>query len=223
MPAWMTRFFNFISDLPGRASPKWPWPLRKVRKADISNTERDLFERSGETVISMQVSGSFTGDPDHGKAWLTERADYHERRESITRSVEIAVALLILGEILLALWQGHLQSINFKEQQEVLTNLQTSSAATAKTLTSLQSAIESTNAILQMQLDASRKSEVQAERSAKAAEASASVAALSLHTSERAYIDVDAGLTSSPKVGERLAFRAYFTNVGRTPAPGRGY
>lgn len=211
MPDWMSRFFNFIRNLPGRASRMWSWPLRKFRKLDIPESERESFARYGETVIAMQAAGSFEGNVEHARDWLTERARSRQRRENITLILEIAVALLILGEILLALWQGHLQSVNFKEQQQVLTNLQTSSAATAKT-------IESMNAILQMQLDAAKKSEVQAERSAKAAEASASVAALSLHTSERAYIDVDAGLTSTPKVGERLAFRAYFINVGRTPA-----
>src|SRR6266478_6592003 len=101
MPNWMTWLPNFLRDLPSRASPRWPWPLRKVRKADIPNTERDLFERYGETVISMQVRGSFVEDAEHARAWLTERADYQERRERITLLLEIVVVLLILGEILL--------------------------------------------------------------------------------------------------------------------------
>jgi len=78
MPNWVTQF---IRDLPSRASPKWSWPLRKVRKAKIPKEDRDYFERYGENVISMKVSGSFDQDEQHARAWLTERADYHERRE----------------------------------------------------------------------------------------------------------------------------------------------
>src|SRR6266852_1556368 len=222
MPNWMTRSLNFIRDVPSRASPTWPWPLRKVRKADIPKEERDLFERYGETVISMQVSGGFTQDVEHAKAWLTERADYHERREQwlSTRELilEIVIIALIGWEIHMSYRQEGLQSQDFEKQQQVLTNLQSSSAATANTLTALQRTAELTNTTLQAQLDAVTKAEAQAERSAKAGEASASVAALSLHISERAYVDVDAGVTSTPKVGERLGFQAYFTNVGRTPA-----
>jgi len=218
MTDWVTRSFKLIRNLPGRISSKWPWPLRKVRKANISNEEREVFERYGEAVIAMQVSGSFDQNVEHAREWLSERTRSRQRRETFTLSLEIAVVLLILGEILLAFWQEHLQSRNFKEQQQILTNLQTSSAATAKSLTSLQSATESMNATLQMQLDALKKSEAQAERSAKAGEANASVAALSLHISERAYVDVDAGVISAPRAGEKLGFRAYFRNVGRTPA-----
>jgi len=218
----MTRFFKFICDLLSRASPPWPWPWpwpqRKARKTDIPAEERELFERYGETVISMQVSGSFVQNVEHARDWLTERTRSRQRRETITFVLEIAVVLLILGEILLALWQEHLQSRNFNEQQQVLTNLQKSSEATAKTLTSLQSATESMNTILQMQLDAAKKSAAQAERSAKAGEASASTASQSLHVSERAYVHVDAGVTSIPKAGEKLGFQAYFENSGRTPA-----
>jgi hypothetical protein len=72
-------------------------------------------------------------------------------------------------------------------------------------------------AAMQLQLDAARASEAQADRSAKAAEASASVAMLSLHISERAYVDVDAGLTSTLKAGEKLGFQAIVSNSGRTP------
>ena len=218
MPNWMMQFLKSIRDLPSRTSPRWPWPLRKVRKANIPRGARDFFERYGETVISMQVSGNFEQNAENARAWLTERADYQERRGSVTFALEIVVVVLIGGEIVLALWQGHLQSRNFDDQQQVLTNLQNSSAATAKTLTSLQSAIESMNTTLQMQLDALKKSEAQAERSAKAGEASASTASQALHVSERAYVHVEAGVTSVPKAGEKLGFQAYFENSGRTPA-----
>jgi hypothetical protein len=229
MPNWISWFFKPIRDLYSRASRNWS--LRKSRKAGIPPDLREICERYGEDVIGLTLASGHTPRAkelqtiyatdetvEHARTWLTERTRSRQRRERITFSLEIAVVLLILGEILLGLWQEHLQSRNFKEQQQVLTNLQTSSAATAKTLTYLQSATESMNTTLQMQLDAVKKSEAQAERSAKAGEASASVAALSLHISERPYVDVDAGVTSTPKVGERLGFQAYFTNVGRTPA-----
>ena len=214
----MTQSFKFIRDLPSRASPTWLWPFRTARKANNPAAERDLFERYGETVIAMQVSGSFDQNVEHARDWLTERTRSRQRRERITFALEIVVVLLIGGEILLGLWQGHLLSLNFNEQQQVLTNLQSSSAATAKTLAALQSTTELMNTTLQMQLDAVKKSEAQAERSAKAGQASAATASQALHVSERAYVDVDAGVTSIPKVGEKLGFQGYFANSGRTPA-----
>ena len=135
MPSWLTQTLTFIRDLPGRASPKWPWPLRKVRKADIHKEERDLFERSGETVTSMQVAGSFTGNVDHAKAWLTERADYHERREQWISGrdlfLDIVIILLIGWEIRMSYRAERLQNDNFREEKAVFENLQSSSAATA--------------------------------------------------------------------------------------------
>jgi|SRR5882724_295163 len=218
MPNWVTRLLKFIRNLPSRPSPTWPWPFRTPRKANISATERDIFERYGENVIAMQVAGSFDQNVEHARDWLTERTRSRQRGERITLALEILVVLLILGEILLGLWQGHLQSRNFDDQQKVLTNLQNSSAATAKTLASLQSATESMNTTLQMQLEAAKRSAAEAERSAKAGEASAATASQALHVSERAYVGVDAGVTSIPKVGEKLGFQAYFANSGRTPA-----
>lgn len=73
-------------------------------------------------------------------------------------------------------------------------------------------------AAMLMQFDATKASQAQAERSAQAAESSAAIAAQSLHVSERAYVDIDAGVTSTPKAGEKLSFLAYFANSGRTPA-----
>jgi hypothetical protein len=229
MPNWIIRIVKLIRDLPNRA--RRIWPLRKPQKADIPPELRAICERYGEDVIGLTLASGHTPRAselrtiyatdetvEHARTWLTERTRSRQRRDRITFSLEIVVVLLIGGEIVLGLWQEHLQSRNFEKQQQVLTNLQNSSVATAKTLTSLQSATESMNTTLQMQLEAVKKSEAQAERSAKAGEASASVAALSLHISERVYVDVDAGVTSTPEVGERLGFQAYFTNVGRTPA-----
>jgi hypothetical protein len=206
-------------------------PVPESRRAEIPADIRAICERYGEDVIGLTLASGLNPRAKdlqavyqtdetvaHATAWHTERGRSRQRRERITFSLEIVVVLLIGGEIFLSLWDGHLQARNFERQQQVLTNLQKSSAATAKTLTSLQSATESMNTILQMQLDAARKSEAQAERSAKAGEASASTASQALHVSERAYVHVGAGLTSPPKAGEKLGFQAYFENSGRTPA-----
>jgi Tfp pilus assembly protein PilV len=177
----------------------------------------------------MQASGNFAQNPEDARAWLTERADYHERREQITLLLEIAVAVLILIEIGLAIWQGHLQSVNFKdeqqaqtknfnEQQQVLTTLQRNSETTANNLASLHTSIESTNTILQMQLDALKKSAAETARTAKAGEASASTASQALHVSERAYVHMTASLLKPPAAGERVHPIVVITNVGRTPA-----
>ena len=215
MPNWMTRSLKFIRDLPSRASPRWPWPLRKVRKANIPQEDRDYFERYGETVIAMQVSGSFKSDEERARAWLTERADYHERRDAWISgrdfALEIVVIALILSEIIL-------QSRDFEKQQTVLTNLQDSSAATASAMTSLQHATEAMSTTLQMQLDAVRKSEAQAERSAKAGETSASTASRALHVSERAYVHMTPSLAKPPSAGEKLQYSVLIGNSGRTPA-----
>jgi hypothetical protein len=222
MPKWINGFFKPIRELPSRGSPRWPWPLRKVRKANILPRERDFFERYGENVISNKVSGSFDQDVEHAREWLTERADYHERSEQWIPARDLILELVIIAligwEICLGYQQEHLQSRNFKEQQQVLTNLQNSSAETAKELTALQRTNELMNATLQLQLDAAKKSAAQTERNAKAGEASASTASQALHVSERAYVHVEAVLTSIPKVGEKLGFQAYFQNSGRTPA-----
>jgi hypothetical protein len=206
-------------------------PLPKSQEAEIPAKIKEICERYGEDVIGMMLASGLNPRAQdlraiyatdetiaHATAWHTERSRSRQRRERITFSLEIAVVLLILGEILLGLWQGHLQSRNFNEQQQVLTNLQTSSAATAKTLTSLQSATESMNAILQMQLDAAKKSAVQAERSANAGEASASTSSQALHVSERAYVNIISSLLKPPSAGEKLQYSVVLSNSGRTPA-----
>jgi hypothetical protein len=114
MPNLATRFSEFI-----HANPPWPWPW--LRNTNITDAEREIFEHYGETVISMQVRGSFVEDAEHAREWLKERTRSRQRRETITFILEIAVVLLILGEILLALRQERLQSLNFKEQQQTQT------------------------------------------------------------------------------------------------------
>jgi hypothetical protein len=71
---------------------------------------------------------------------------------------------------------------------------------------------------LQVQLDAVRKAEVQAGRSAEAAESSASTASQALHVSERAYIYMTPSLRKPPSSGEKLQISVVIGNSGRTPA-----
>jgi len=229
MPNWILRFIKFVRDLQSRVSRKWS--VRTTRKAGVPPNLREICERYGEDVIGLTLASGHTPrakelqtiyatdeSVEHARTWLSECAKSRQLRERITFSLEIVVVLLILGEILLSLWDGHLQSQNFDKQEQVLTNLQNSSAATAETLTSLQSATESMNTILQMQLDAARKSEVQAERSAKAGEASASTASEGLHISQRAYVHLTASLLKPPAAGEKVHPIVTIANVGHTPA-----
>jgi len=136
-----------------------------------------------------------------------------EERRSARRELResIAVAIAILAAIFTA-WQGY-EAHEARVDADRAADHARQDAKEAAT-----QARKDAQLGMQLQLDAARTSQVQAERSAKAAEASASVATLSLHISERAYVDVDAGATSTPKAGEKLGFRAYITNSGRTPA-----
>src|SRR5207248_10697410 len=110
------------------------------------------------------------------------------------------------------------QTKNFNEQQQILTTLQKSSQTTTDNLTSLHTAIESTNTILQMQLDALKKSGAETARTARAGEASASTASQALHVSERAYVHLTTSLAKPPTPGEQLQLTSFVINVGRTPA-----
>ena len=147
-----------------------------------------------------------------------------QRNEELAQrdfKMEVGVMVLIGFEIVLSvvgLWMGYQQGKVLDKQTSALTHMDTSTAATASAMTSLQHATESMNTTLQMQLDALKKSAAETARSAKAGEASASTASQALHVSERAYVHVDAGVTSIPKVGEKLGLKAYFENSGRTPA-----
>lgn len=170
----------------------------------------------------MKVSGSFDQDEGHARAWLTERADYHERREQWISARDLILDLVIIAligwEIHLGYQQERLQSRNFKEQQQSLTNLQNSSAETAKTLASLQRTTELMNTTLQMQLDALKKSATETARSAKAGEASAATASQAMHISERAYVHLRASLSKPPAAGEKPQISIRILNTGRTPA-----
>lgn len=89
------------------------WPWRKVRKAAIPKSDRDIFERFGEAVIvSYLTSGLQPQAPElqaiygnkeklkHAADWLTERGDSHEQREQRLEVVETWVLVFVfLGVI----------------------------------------------------------------------------------------------------------------------------
>jgi len=102
------------------------WPWRKVRRASISQADRDRFERYGETVVALLLANELTERPqtelriifttflekvivnvDAAAAWLTERADLREQREDRIEIVEWAVLLFVavgvVADILLVL------------------------------------------------------------------------------------------------------------------------
>lgn len=94
---------------------------RKVRGANISQTDRDRFERYGETVVALLLASELTERPETAfkisfagmyeqvivdvraaTAWLTERADLHERREQRLEAVEWAIVIFVFIEVLLS-------------------------------------------------------------------------------------------------------------------------
>src|SRR5262249_23760063 len=94
--------------------PMWMW--RKVRRADISKADRDLFERFGETVIAMVLAGGLTPQEpqlatihtnvetrSHARDWLTERGDLHERHEDRIELVEWAILLFVIISVIVEL------------------------------------------------------------------------------------------------------------------------
>lgn len=84
------------------------WWRRKVRRAQISPDERELFEQHGETVVALLLATDMSSHPartvnfrnltvraEAVTAWLAERADLHERREQRLEAVEWAVLIFV--------------------------------------------------------------------------------------------------------------------------------
>ena len=115
--------------------------------------------------------------------------------------LEIIVILLIGGEIYLGIRQERQQTQNFNAQQQVLQNPQTSSKATADTLTSLKTTTEAMNQSVQ--------------RSAAATEANAATSAQTLHMSERGYLACAVSMPTPLKAGDKLHLVATLMNAGK--------
>lgn len=90
------------------------WWWRKIRKAEISGADRDIFERFGEQIIGAVLAGGFNPRAadlqrlymnegpllNSARDWLTERGDAQERREQRMETVEWAVLIfVVLGVI----------------------------------------------------------------------------------------------------------------------------
>jgi hypothetical protein len=159
-----------VRELPSRLSSRW-W-LRKVRKANIPEAERDICERYGENAIAqtlasghnprskdLQVIYQTDETVQHARDWLTERSDYHERKEQWRAIQEFVVIVLEILVIALISWEIHISIREereevqaFGKEQEIWRNLEASSRATASTLTALQQTTEQLNNAMQEQL-----------------------------------------------------------------------
>jgi hypothetical protein len=81
----------------------------RVRKAKIDSAVRDQFERYGETVIATCLAttprpasiGTFLDKhEDEALAWLTERSDRQERKETRIEILEWGILIfVVLGVI----------------------------------------------------------------------------------------------------------------------------
>ena len=115
VPRLRTSFCRTLEPRRGwKAEPMWWW--RKVRKVTISKVERNIFEQYGETVVALIVVNQLSGignvlvNRTSAEAWLTERADIHERREDRLETVEWAVLIFVIVGVIvdvLLLVRGH--------------------------------------------------------------------------------------------------------------------
>lgn len=93
------------------------WRLRRVRKADIPKTDRDLFEKFGVSVVQNILTGGFSprhkelvliyGDyqrMENAAKWLTEQGDKHENKETMEFAVEFAILSLFVVDIIIQVW-----------------------------------------------------------------------------------------------------------------------
>jgi hypothetical protein len=88
--------------------------VRTVRKASVAPTDRDIFERYGETVMQMMIAANFEPRAEELKAiyphqnriedarhWLNERADKAANHEWRIEIVEWSIfAFVVLGVVL---------------------------------------------------------------------------------------------------------------------------
>lgn len=133
----------------------WPWNWRKVRKAQISKPDRDLFERYGEAVIVNILAGADPGtdelvraflheeDKIRARDWLIECRDSQHRREQRLETIEIGVVALITVEILLSLIFGAIGIYEAWKQGKVLDHMDASTAASAETTQTVRDELKS--------------------------------------------------------------------------------
>src|SRR5262249_12501689 len=94
-------------------SLRMPW-WRRVRRANIRNASRDVFERFGEGIIADMVSASHSPRaPDliamyndeqmirEATDWLTERGDLKVLHEQRLEFVEWAILVFVVSGVIL--------------------------------------------------------------------------------------------------------------------------
>jgi hypothetical protein len=87
--------------------------VRRIRKANIPSSHRDLFERYGQNAVTLVITSGFNPGGDLGPLhtnqemksnatlWLTEQADKHACNEIRREIVEWAILIfVILGVII---------------------------------------------------------------------------------------------------------------------------
>jgi len=198
---------------------RW-WGKFFVKEVYIPEDLRRICERYGEQVISslflldaaprseeLKLVIASPIEREYARAWLTETSSYNARRDHWISLRDFVLEAFIIG---LILWEIHMgyrqegqQAQNFGKQQTVLTNLGTSSQATADTLTALKNTTEIMNRNV--------------ERNAAAAESTSVTASKSLQFSERAYVACSEIFTE-PKAGEKLRVTSEIINSGKTTA-----
>jgi len=90
-----------------------PW-MREVRKAEIPQTSRDLFERYGEEIIANIVCGGFNPRAPElrdmyqnermiveATKWLTERGDVKISHEQRIELVEWLILVFVVASVIL--------------------------------------------------------------------------------------------------------------------------
>lgn len=92
--------------------------FRIRRAALIPESERDLFERFGASVVSIILCSGFSGpqttEPqralygnretrEHAEAWLTEQYDRAERKETWSLTMEAAITVFVAVELLFSI------------------------------------------------------------------------------------------------------------------------
>jgi hypothetical protein len=171
--------------------------LEKLSKKELRERANKFFSRLEtcgveQEPVTLAVAQFYLRQLEHRwDSWVSTR----------DLILEIVVILLIGGEIYMSVRQERQQTQNFKDQQAVLQNLQTSSQATANTLTSLKTTTEAMNQSVQ--------------RSATATEANAATTAQSLRMSERAYLACGVSIPTPLKAGEKFHLVATVTNAGK--------
>ena len=196
---------------------RW-WSNFFVEEAYIPDDIRKICGRYGERVISTMLAGNSSPKSEdlekvyqtettreYARAWLSEETAYNTRRDHWISLRDFILEAFIVG---LILWEIHMgyrqeqqQAQNFQKQQAVLTNLGTSSQATASNLTSLKTTTEAMNESVK--------------RSAAATEANAATSAQTLHMSERAYLAVTVSMPTPPKAGDKIHAIVTISNAGK--------